>query len=47
MDTASNITAFRKKLADHYRQSDKNRKVVMKDNHENYSEPLFTKPLSK
>jgi len=40
-------TAFRRKLIDHYRQSDKNRLVVIKDNLENYSEPSIQETLEQ
>ena len=40
-------TAFRRKLIDHYRQSDKNRLVIVKDIHENYAEPSIQETLEQ
>ncbi|HVA98338.1 MAG TPA: sigma-70 family RNA polymerase sigma factor [Bacteroidia bacterium] len=40
-------TAFRRKLIDHYRQSDKSRLEVVKDIHENYAEPSIQETLEQ
>jgi len=40
-------TAFRRKLVDHYRQSDKSRLEVVKDIHENYAEPSIQETLEQ
>lgn len=40
-------TAFRRKLVDHYRQSNKTHLVVVKDDDENYAEPSIQEALEK
>ena len=40
-------TAFRRKLVDHYRQSEKNRVVVIKDDHKSYAEPSIQETLEQ
>ena len=38
-------TAFRRQLVDHYRQSNKNRLLVIKDSYENYTQPSIQETL--
>ncbi len=40
-------TAFRRKLVDIYRQSGRNRMVVIKDDHENYAQPSIQETLEQ
>ena len=40
-------TAFRRKLIDHYRQSNKSRLIVIKDDYENYAQPSVQETLEQ
>jgi RNA polymerase sigma-70 factor (ECF subfamily) len=40
-------TAFRRKLVDHYRRSDKNRLIIIKEDHESYAQPSIQETLER